>query len=79
MAHPLREFRDRNGLRLEDLAARVGASISMLSRIEAGRARPSFKLLKRLVEETGTSADEFLSYESPDAVPAPASTEGAPA
>jgi len=51
----------------------------MLSRIEAGRARPSFKLLKRLVEETGTSADEFLSYESPDAVPAPASTEGAPA
>ncbi len=60
MAHPLKDYREANGLTLEALAARVGVSAATLSRIEAGENLPSMSLVGRLKAETGISADLFL-------------------
>jgi transcriptional regulator with XRE-family HTH domain len=64
MAHPLKAYREANGLTLEALAARVGVSAPTISRIETGENLPSMALLGRLKAATGISADEFLPTET---------------
>lgn len=58
--HPLREYRKQRGLSLDLLAQRVGSTKSWLSRIEAGKERPSMALVEKLKAQTGLSADCFL-------------------
>ena len=68
MEHPLRTYRARRGLTLEQLAIRASTTRATVSRIEAGLQKPSFELLRRLVEATDNevSADAILA-----AVPKP--------
>lgn len=49
--HPVKAYRDRHGLTLEQLGARLDPPIgkSTLSRIEAGLRKPSFDQLAGLV------------------------------
>lgn len=56
--HPIRAYRRAQipPLRLEDLAGRVGTTKANLSRIEGGKRKPSEKLLRKLVAETGIPA-----------------------
>jgi len=56
--HPIRAYRraQKPPLRLEDLANRVGTTKANLSRIEGGKRKPSNKLLRKLVAETGIPA-----------------------
>lgn len=60
--HPLRGYRRAHNLTLEALAARAETTAATLSRVEKGLLRPSFGLLRRLVEATDNdvSADEIL-------------------
>lgn len=60
--HPLRAYRIKTGLSLEDLANAAKTTKSTLSRIETGGINPSLDLIARLKEATGgaVSADDFL-------------------
>lgn len=53
LLHPLRIYRKRNNLRLEDLAPRVGISSASLSRIEMRIIRPSIETARAIEEVTG--------------------------
>ena len=50
--HPLRAYRDRAGLSLEDLAKKSDTTRATLSRIENGRQNPSMALVSRIVMAT---------------------------
>jgi transcriptional regulator with XRE-family HTH domain len=52
MEHPLRQYRERANLTQEELARKIGTSAVTVSRIESGRRRPSFAMLKRIAEAT---------------------------
>ena len=62
MEHPLRAYRQKHDITLEQLAKSVGTSKGFLSKIENGRQAPSLSLIKRLVAATqGTvTANDFL-------------------
>lgn len=51
----VRHTRKVRGLRLRELADRVGCSESLLSKIENDKARPSLEMLHRIVSELGIS------------------------
>jgi Predicted transcriptional regulators len=55
MKHPLRTYRERFGVTLSDLSARVGCSVATLSRIEHGRRVPSLDLMRRIAEGTNNA------------------------
>jgi transcriptional regulator with XRE-family HTH domain len=57
----LREERERQGLSLRKLAARLDISPSALSQIETGRSRPSVSTLYAIVSELGISFDELFA------------------
>jgi len=57
----LRHLRRFKGLRLKDLAAELGCSESMLSKVENDRADPSLHLLHRLAEALGTPVQALFS------------------
>jgi len=48
------------GIRMKDLAARVGCTESMVSKIEAGRVVPSLPMLRRLVEALDRDLSSFF-------------------
>jgi transcriptional regulator with XRE-family HTH domain len=56
----LRARRHERGLRLRDLADRLGVSPSLISQIERGRANPSVSTLYQIVAELNVSLDELL-------------------
>jgi transcriptional regulator with XRE-family HTH domain len=58
--HPLRRYRQTNGLTQEDLGALAGTTFATISRIEAGRLKPTHDLLIRLSEATGITIDELV-------------------
>jgi transcriptional regulator with XRE-family HTH domain len=62
-SHPLKSYRERAGLSLEGLAARVGTSKASLSRIEARLQTPSLGLVERIVGVAGgeLTANDFVS------------------
>lgn len=64
--HPLRSYRRKNGLQLDDLAEKTGVSRSTLSRIETRRAAPSLDLVRRLIAATNgaVSATDFFQAEA---------------
>lgn len=61
--HPLRTYRRQKLLSLHELAQAAGTTKANLSRIETGVQKPSFDLLKRLIDATGgdVTADEMLT------------------
>lgn len=61
--HPLRQYRDRTKRTLEELAGKVGTTKAWLSRIERGE-QASPELIRRLMGETGLSADDFFQAEA---------------
>jgi transcriptional regulator with XRE-family HTH domain len=58
--HPLRDFRFRHGVTLEELAERCRTTSASISRIERRRQSPSMAMLRRLTKATGLSADDFI-------------------
>jgi transcriptional regulator with XRE-family HTH domain len=63
----LRHARRVRGLRLKELAERVGCSESMLSKVENEQVRPSLKMLHRLAQELETSIGALFGRPSEDA------------
>jgi transcriptional regulator with XRE-family HTH domain len=75
----LRYERQRRGVSLRKLAARLDISPSALSQIELGRSRPSVRTLYAIVTELDVSLDELLSDDGPGApAGAGAATAGTP-
>lgn len=62
----LRHARRMRGLRLKELADRIGCSESMLSKVENERVRPSLKTLHRLASELETSIGALFVGTKPD-------------
>lgn len=50
--HPLRRWRNRNGMSLATLAGRVGVTASHLSEVETGKNSVSLELAAKLSRET---------------------------
>ncbi|MDQ0395460.1 helix-turn-helix domain-containing protein [Labrys monachus] len=57
----LRHLRHLKGLRLKDVAAAIGCSESMLSKVENDRTDPSLHMLHRLAEALGTPVQALFS------------------
>ncbi|GAA1853038.1 helix-turn-helix domain-containing protein [Microbacterium koreense] len=62
----LRAARQAKGLRLEDVAAKAGMSVSTLSRLESGKRQASLELLVPLTRQLGVRIDDLVR---PDADP----------
>ncbi len=56
----LRAIRRQRGTTLADVAAETGISVSTLSRLEAGRRRPTLELLLPLAQAYGVQIDELI-------------------
>ncbi|MFB4300909.1 helix-turn-helix domain-containing protein [Actinomadura sp. NTSP31] len=56
----LRAIRKRRETTLADVAAETGISVSTLSRLEAGRRRPTLELLLPLAQAYGVQIDELI-------------------
>lgn len=54
----LRAYREGKSLSLEDMAARIGCSVSALSLIERGKRTPGYALTMRIVSATGNKVKE---------------------
>ena len=65
----LRHERQRQGVSLRKLAARLEISPSALSQIELGHSRPSVRTLYAIVTELQISLDELLSDDEPAGPP----------
>jgi transcriptional regulator with XRE-family HTH domain len=67
--HPLRLYRDRASISLEELAKQCGSTRATLSRIENGLQSPSLALIERIRDATGGAvrADDFLPFRPEDA------------
>ena len=55
----LKEWRDRNGFELSDLAGMVGLGNDQLVAIEEGREEPTFELLRKFSSVTGLELEYF--------------------
>jgi transcriptional regulator with XRE-family HTH domain len=60
--HPLRSYREKAGISLDELATRVGTSKASLSRIETRDQVPSLGLVKKIigVSDGALSANDFV-------------------
>jgi transcriptional regulator with XRE-family HTH domain len=56
----LRRLRDRRGFTLAVLSERTGVSVSTLSRLEAGRRRPTLEQLLPLARAYGVTLDDLV-------------------
>lgn len=56
----LRQARELAGLRIRDLAQKVGCAESMVSKIESGKVTPSLVMLARLVAALGRDLASFF-------------------
>lgn len=56
----LRAIRKQRETTLADVAAETGISVSTLSRLEAGRRRPTLELLLPLAQSYGVQVDELI-------------------
>jgi transcriptional regulator with XRE-family HTH domain len=57
----LKHARQMAGMRMRDLAEKVGCTESSISKIESGRTAPSLDMLHRLVEAVGRDMSSFFS------------------
>jgi transcriptional regulator with XRE-family HTH domain len=62
----LRQARKARRLKLKDLAERIGASESLISKIENERVIPSLQTLHKMVSELGISIGALFSAEGPN-------------
>ena len=60
MAILLREWRERRGLSLRDLAERAGVSFVTVSRIENDRLSPTVQLLEKLAKALNIGVRDFF-------------------
>ena len=60
MGARLRHARLLEGIRIRELAERVGCAESMISKIENGKVAPSLTMLQRLVEALGRDLSSFF-------------------
>lgn len=60
---PLRQFRINKGWKLERAAHHFGISVSHLSELETGKARPSIELAAKLARKTDITANKLLGLE----------------
>ena len=58
--HPLRKWRKSHGLTLEQAASRIGTSRQVWCDWERRRRRPGVRLMPKVREATGLSADIFF-------------------
>ena len=65
LGEDLRGLRKAQGLTLEDLAAASGKSVSFISKIERGHARPSVTTLQELAGALGVPVGWFFESDSP--------------
>ncbi|MBO8129681.1 MAG: helix-turn-helix transcriptional regulator [Peptococcaceae bacterium] len=63
IGHKIRLIRNEKNLSLQELAQRVGISLSYLSEIERGLVSPSLTTLKRLAKELGVPPLVLMGYE----------------
>lgn len=56
----LREWRDRRGLSIRQLADRAGVTFSTVHRIEAGRLSPTVAMLEKLAKALGVDVVDFF-------------------
>ena len=66
LGHRIRHHRQRNGLTLDELGAKVGVAGSQLSLIENGKREPKLSLLQAIADATGTDVADLLSNEPPN-------------
>jgi len=59
----LRQWRERRGLSLHDLAEQASVSYVTIVRIEQGQMSPTVKLLEKLADALGISLREFFPVE----------------
>lgn len=62
----LRAARHRQGLTLEELAARARISPSTLSRLESGKRQATLELLVPLTRQLGIRIDDLIPSDTPD-------------
>ena len=55
----IRELRQERGIKLDELATRVGISASHLSRLERGQTSPSFAVGAAIARELGVTANDL--------------------
>jgi transcriptional regulator with XRE-family HTH domain len=58
--YKIRLLREREGLIIDELAAKVGASHAMIDYIETGKRQPSVDLLTRIADYFGEPLDNLL-------------------
>jgi transcriptional regulator with XRE-family HTH domain len=63
-SHPVKRYREINGLTLRQLADIVGTTDATVSRIENGLQKPSLDLLQRFVDRTDLRPEDFLRQEA---------------
>lgn len=61
----LRQARKAKGLKLKELAEKVGCSESLLSKIENDRARPSLQMLHKIVGHLGITISQLFAERAP--------------
>lgn len=71
----IRSERKQRGRTLRELAAQAGLSVSFLSQLERGKARPSVGTLHNLAEAFELSMAELLEYSQPPSPKPPASQQ----
>jgi transcriptional regulator with XRE-family HTH domain len=59
----LRQWRERRGLSLHQLADRAGVNYVTITRIENGRMSPTVTMLQKLAAALGISVREFFPVE----------------
>lgn len=64
LAQRIRELREEKDLSLRELARKLGVTAPFLSDIELGRRNPSDKVLAKLAQALGTSADELRQFDT---------------
>ena len=62
MEHKMKIWRDLNNYTQTALAKKVGTTAPNICRIEKGAQKPRHKLLMKLMDVTGLSADDFMCF-----------------
>jgi transcriptional regulator with XRE-family HTH domain len=64
--HPLRKYRERNEITLQELALKAGTSVPSLCRIERRQQTPSLALVARLIKacKGAVTAHDFFEEDA---------------
>jgi len=63
VASAFKNIRDKKGLTQEELAEALGVTAGHVGMIEQGRAKPSYEVMDKLVNEYGVDANLFFRSE----------------